>query len=226
MSNTANSLNIKAAGIPVFDGTATFTETTTTQYNVLVGSTSNAIANVAPSATVGVALVSGGSSANPSFGTVVIAGGGTNATSMTNTNGVVYYDGTRLVTTTVGTATYVLTSNGAGFAPTFQAASSGGGAQFTVTPVNHLGSPYTVLGTDQYISVDASGGVVSILLPNTTTTGRYLVIKDATGSAATNNITVTTVGGAVNIDGSTSFVMNTNYEAGNFLWDGSAYEIF
>ena len=63
-------------------------------------------------------------SASPSTetlsGTLAIANGGTNATSMANTDGVVYYDGTRLVTTAVGTATNVLTSNGAGLAPTFQ----------------------------------------------------------------------------------------------------------
>ena len=51
--------------------------------------------------------------------------GGTNATSMANTDGVVYYDGTRLVTTAVGTATNVLTSNGVGLAPTFQTVSAG-----------------------------------------------------------------------------------------------------
>ena len=57
----------------------------------------------------------------------VIANGGTNATSFTNTDGVVYFDGTRLVDTTVGTAGQVLTSNGVGMAPTFQAGSGGSG---------------------------------------------------------------------------------------------------
>ena len=52
---------------------------------------------------------------------VEISKGGTNATSMANTDGVCYYDGTRLVTTTVGTAGQILTSNGAAVAPTFQA---------------------------------------------------------------------------------------------------------
>jgi len=56
---------------------------------------------------------------------IPIANGGTNATSMTNTFGVNYFDGTRIVTTTVGTAGQVLTSNGAGVAPTYQAASGG-----------------------------------------------------------------------------------------------------
>lgn len=51
---------------------------------------------------------------------VEISKGGTNATSMTNTDGVVYYDGTKLETTAVGTAGQALTSNGSGAAPTFQ----------------------------------------------------------------------------------------------------------
>jgi len=55
-----------------------------------------------------------------------IAEGGTNATSLATTDGVVYYDGTSLVTTAVGSATQVLTSNGVGVAPTFQAAAGGG----------------------------------------------------------------------------------------------------
>ena len=52
---------------------------------------------------------------------LAIAYGGTNASSMTNTYGVNYFDGTSIVTTLVGTANQVLTSNGAGVAPTFQA---------------------------------------------------------------------------------------------------------
>lgn len=61
---------------------------------------------------------------------VAIANGGTNATSMTNTFGVNYFDGTRIVTTTVGTAGQILTSNGVGVAPTFQ---TGAGASITLT---------------------------------------------------------------------------------------------
>ncbi len=63
---------------------------------------------------------------------IPIANGGTNATSMTNTDGVVYFDGTRLVTTAVGTAGDVLTSNGSGVAPTFQAGGGGGGGIVTI----------------------------------------------------------------------------------------------
>ena len=46
-----------------------------TSFNVLVGAGTATITNVAPSATAGVPLISNGSSANPSFGTAVVAGG-------------------------------------------------------------------------------------------------------------------------------------------------------
>lgn len=111
MANSANALNIKSAGIPVFDGTATFTESTTTQYNVLVGGTSNAIGNVSPSATSGVPLVSGGAAANPSFGTAVVAGGGTGQTTLL-IHGVLVGNTTSGITSlAVGTTGQVLQGN-------------------------------------------------------------------------------------------------------------------
>ncbi len=98
-----------------------------------------------------------------------------------------------------------------------------------LTPVSYTNvntSPYVVLSTDQYISVDSSGGAITIQLPNAATLSRVFVVKDRTGSAATNNITVTTVGGAVNIDGATTFVMNTAYQSINIIGNGSTYEIY
>src|SRR5208337_5031985 len=70
-------------GLSKYDGAGSWSTTTTTIHDVLVGAASNAITNVAPSATSGVALISNGSSADPSFGTVVVAGGGTGAVSLT-----------------------------------------------------------------------------------------------------------------------------------------------
>ena len=51
---------------------------------------------------------------------IEVAKGGTNTSSFANTNGVIYYDGTRLISSSVGTSTHVYTSNGALSAPTFQ----------------------------------------------------------------------------------------------------------
>lgn len=87
-------------------------------------------------------------------------------------------------------------------------------------------TPYVVLATDEYLGVDSSGGAITVQLPNAPVVGRVFIIKDRTGSAATNAITVTTVGGAVNIDGATTFVMNTAFESVQVLFDGTTYQIF
>lgn len=95
-----------------------------------------------------------------------------------------------------------------------------------ITALDNTDSPYVVLSTDFYMTCNVTSGVLTIQLPNAPTTGRIFVVKDANGNCATNNITVTTVGGVVTIDGSTSFVMNTNYESANFLFNGASYEVW
>ncbi len=101
-----------------------------------------------------------------------------------------------------------------------------GGGILNLTAITDADTPYTVLAADEYLSCDVSGGVLTIRLANAPTTGRVVILKDAGGDAATNNITVTTVGGAVNIDGAATFVMNTNFEAANFIFNGATYEVF
>lgn len=49
-----------------------------------------------------------------------------NSINCSGVNGAVLFDGTATFSTANGTLGYVLTSNGAGVAPTFQAASGGG----------------------------------------------------------------------------------------------------
>lgn len=57
-------------------------------------------------------------------------------------------------------------------------------------------TPYTVLGTDYFISCDTSGGVLTVTLPDAAAlAGRTFVIRDTAGSAAVNNITIATAGG-------------------------------
>lgn len=226
-----------------------------------------------------VASVTGGNginiTGNPSLNPVVnitapvsIANGGTNAITMVNTDGVVYFDGTRLVTTTVGTAGQVLTSNGVGLAPTFQAGGGGGGGASTfhtdsgdatvsagaitiagglnidtsgatsivtvsASPDQYLtsyrvanASPFVVNATDFYITVDTSTVPITIQLPDAPTIYRRFVVKDSAGNAVIQNITVTTVSGVKLIDGATTFVMNTNYQAAEFVYDNFGYQIF
>lgn len=123
-----------------------------------------------------------------------------------------------LATITAGAGISIL--NGAG---SITISSSG---IFTLNYTNVNTTPYVVLTTDEYLGVDSSGGAIQINLPNAPSTGRVFTIKDRTGSANTNNITVTTVGGVVNIDGATTYVMNTQYAAISVLFDGTTYQIF
>jgi trimeric autotransporter adhesin len=105
---------------------------------------------------------------------VAIADGGTNATSMTDTDGVIYYDGISLVTTTVGTANQVLTSNGAGNAPTFQNVPSTGVISITGDAGGALSGAVSITGGTSGAFYTGTGG-------NTlTTTFTKLVMSDST----------------------------------------------
>jgi hypothetical protein len=98
---------------------------------------------------------------------------------------------------------------------------------FNYTNVNHAASPYTVLSTDYYLSVDCSAGTVQLNFPNAPTFKQLWIVKDRTGSAATNNITLTTPGGTVTFDGLTTYTMNSNYQAVQLLANATpTYEIY
>ncbi len=158
-------------------------------------------------------------------GTLVVANGGTGNTTFTAYS--VVCAGTTATgvfqnVSGVGTAGQVLTSNGAAALPTWQ----NGASILTITSVNNGASPYTVLASDEFIACQTSTGVITIKLPNAPTTGRVIRIKDSNGAAATSNISVTTVGGVVTIDGQTTYTMATNYQSINVVFDGSNYEVF
>lgn len=154
--------------------------------------------------------------------TILQAGsGGVSVTGFTE--GALVTSNVGVISTVTGTPGFVLTANTAGSAPSFQATST---PPLAITSVVFADSPYTVLAADQFLAVNSTGGAITILLANAPSTGRVVYIKDVAATADTNNITVTTVGGAVLIDGSTSFVMNSEYESISTVFDGSAYFIF
>jgi hypothetical protein len=106
-----------------------------TQYNLLVGDANNLVANVAPSATSGVPIISTGASANPSFSTMTVAGGGTGDTSFTAYSvicGGTTTTGVLQNVSGVGSSTNVLTSNGTSALPTWQAVSGGTGYALSI----------------------------------------------------------------------------------------------
>ncbi|MGH3205923.1 MAG: hypothetical protein ACRDP5_28310 [Streptosporangiaceae bacterium] len=63
---------------------------------------------------------------------------------------------------------------------------------------------------DYIVGVDTSGGAYTMTLPDVTYSGQTYIIKDETGHAATNHITVATSSGQT-IDGAASATISTNY---------------
>ena len=124
------------------------------------GSATPASGSVTIAGGTNIATSGSGSTVTVNFdGTLPISSGGTNASSMANTYGVNYYDGTSIVTTAVGTSGQVLTSNGAGVAPTFQDAATGGAVDSVTggTNINVTGTATDpVVNLDDTISLSGS----------------------------------------------------------------------
>jgi len=132
--------------------------------------------------------------------------------------------GANPVLSTITAGTNISITNGAG-SITINSGGSGSGQIVNVTALDNTDSPYTVLSTDYYMSCDTTAGVLTVTLPNAPTTGTVYVVKDAAGTADSFNITIGTAG-AETIDGAATFVMNTEYEAVNLLYNGSSWEIY
>lgn len=111
---------------------------------------------------------------------VSIANGGTNATSMATTDGTVYYDGTRLVTTATGTSGQILTSNGAGVAPSYQSPAA---SSITITGDSGGGltsGSFTFTGGTTGITFSGAGTTETL-------TGTLVVANGGTGRATLTN---------------------------------------
>ena len=177
---TQNAINLNATGLAYYNGSGLFSAPSISQYNVVIGSTNNNVTAVAPSATSGVALISQGASANPAFGTVVVAGGGTGLTSLTayailaggttSTGNVQQVSG-------LGTAGQVLTSAGAAALPVWASPPI---ADLPWTVVT--GATQAVSNDNGYISNAASGGV-AYTLPATAAVGQIIRITGLQGGS-------------------------------------------
>jgi hypothetical protein len=95
------------------------------------------------------------------------------------------------------------------------------------TPVTFAMSPYTALVSDYLLEVDTSGGAVTIILPLSASRQRLpLEVKDATGNASTNNISVTRTAPET-IDGLTTYLIASDFDAKTFKpnFAATSYEV-
>lgn len=80
----------------------------------------------------------------------------------------------------------------------------------------------TISPTDVLVAVTNTAAAVTLTLPaaNSVPSGRMIVVKDASGGAATHNITVTAAG-SDHIDAGTTSVISTNYGVVRLMSNGS-----
>jgi hypothetical protein len=152
-------------------------------------------------------------------------GAATNNITVTTSGGVVLIDGqtSQIINNNYGNLSVIFDGTN------YFTLDTGGGSSgaFNYTNVTNAMSPYTVLASDFYLSVDTSGGAVQLNFPNAPAFKRQWIIKDRTGTAAVSNITLTTPGGTVTFDGLTSYILNSNYEAINLLANATpTYEVY
>lgn len=236
LSPTAGNWNIIGGDNLTTSGAAstlTVSLTDLTQYSVLLAASSSSL-QASNLGTDGQVMI-GATGSYPAFATLTSTGGtvtftpGANTLNLEASSAVpLQFDGDS--GSAVPAASIINIVGGSGISTTAAGNTvtiNGTGEQIiSVTALDNTDSPYTVLTSDYYFTCDVSAGILQIELPNAPTTGSVWIVKDATGSAATNNITVTTVGGAVNLDGAVTFVMNTAYQTAQFVFTGTNYEVF
>ena len=82
----------------------------------------------------------------------------------------------------------------------------------------------TSLSTDGVIFVNKTVGAATVVnLYASPSSGATMVIKDGKGDAGTNNITLTPNAG--NIDGSSTFVIGTNYQSATIVYNGTQWNV-
>ena len=195
-----------------------------TPYAVITGGTTSTgpLQNVASVGTAGQVLTSNGAGALPSFQTN--AGGDVTGPASSTDEAVARFDGLTgkllqdsvVLIDNLGAVTGVTALTVTG--PTTL---NGGQIVKRTAPGAY---PYNILTTDYIVEVDTSAAR-TIRLPNAPSTGQTFIIKDITGSALANNISLTTVGGAVTIDGATTQTMNVNYGSATVFFNGTSYFI-
>lgn len=91
----------------------------------------------------------------------------------------------------------------------------------TPTPVTSAQSPYNVMPTDLILAIDTSGGPVTVNMQSGSARSADLEVKDVSGNAATNPISVVMVPGQT-ADGLNPYPIDGNYGGATFKPNGSA----
>lgn len=185
LAGTASQIATTASsGTITFSLIGPFTPTSFTAHSVLLGEGTSSIGTVGPNAASGIPLISQGVSADPIFGTAVVAGGGTGATTLLN-HGVLVGAGTGAVSgLTVGTTGQVLIG-ATGANPAFGAlgVNSGLTAHGVLLGENTSAIVATAVGTNGQVLLGSTGADPAF---GTLTTSTGLAFTTGAASLAVN----------------------------------------
>lgn len=207
LTATSNQLVLQSAGVT---GTLTWTPASSNKTITL------------PNITGTVALLGGGQTFTSALwnGTAIAeAYGGTNQTTYT-TGDLLYASASNTLSKlAAGTATYVLTANGAGTAPSWQAPSV-----LTLGTLAVTANGTTCSSSYGVYLCNAAGGDFTITLPTASgVTGRCYTVKNTTPTPASSGactVTVATTGGQT-VDGLSTINVQNPRECLQFVSDGS-----
>lgn len=180
-SAAAHALGLGTTDTPTFFG---ITVNGSTAHGVTVGQGNGLPFTWTAAGTAGQPLLSGGASADPSYGTLGVTAGGTGGTSLAQYN-ILAGNGTGAIFA-IGpnTSSYVLTSNGAASFPSFQAIPWGApGAIGTTTPA---AGKFTTLQATAAITPSTTAGIVGTTAGDNANAGSVGEYISATNSAGTS----------------------------------------
>lgn len=85
---------------------------------------------------------------------------------------------------------------------------------------------YAAFSYDHYIGVTSTAAPRTITLPTTNVIkNQCFIVKDESGAAGTNNISVVVAGGVKTIDGVATYTINNNYGSVEVIYDGTNFFI-
>ena len=101
---------------------------------------------------------------------------------------------------------------------------TGGSPVFAPVAAKIVTASYALQVTDFYVGCNGSGITITLPLGSLLTPGQMYIVKDVSGAALTNNVTVA-VSDANTIDGGSLVKLTTNYMSLTFLWTGISWSI-
>jgi hypothetical protein len=222
--STASLVSAAAGDVPYYSAASTISGIAATAHGLLLGEGVNPPAFTAAGASG--SLLIGQGAADPTWNAMsadcVISSSG--AVTCTKTNGTAF--GTFATANAATPPAIGSTTPAAGSFTTgnFSGILTTQSGQVHGTRVVTAAGAITLATTDEYVVVNKATGAATVVnAVASPTTGAMVCVKDGKGDGNTNNITFTPAAGTV--DGAATFVMNQNYQANCFLYNGTQWNV-